>query len=116
MDADMYIYLFILVALCIIYISVFCAYFLLGRKTCKPGVMANTALMVALMTVTCGLIVNMIPLVPRSVTSLFSLCLTMYLARHVLQFSAGRSWAAVGLALMFALSIYFLIVVLIPFD
>ena len=116
MNSGMYLYTFLLVGTCIVFVSVFCAYFLLGRKTCKPGVMANTALMVALMSVTCGLIVNMIPIVPRSVTSLFSLGLTMYLARHVLQFSAGRSWAAVGLYLLFTLSIYFLIMIFIHFE
>ena len=112
----MYIYLFILVALCIIYISVFCAYFLLGRKTCKTGVMSNMALMVAFFIVAGGLLENILPIATGSVTCLFFPWLTMYYARRVLQFSSARSWAAVGLALMFALSIYFLIVVLIPFD
>ena len=105
----MYLYTFLLVGTCIVYVSVFCAYFLLGRKTCKLGVMSKMALIVALLTVTCGLIVKMIPIVPFPVTSLFFLWLTMYFARRVLRFSAGRSWAAVGLCVLFTILIFVLL-------
>ena len=114
MDAGMYVYVFLLVGTCISYVSVFGAYFLLGRKTCKPGQMSNIALLVALFTVLCALLVRMIPIAPPSITTIFSLWLTMYYARRVLRFSAGRSWAAVGLCVLFTLLIFFLIAMFAP--
>lgn len=114
MDTGMYLYVFLLVGTSISFVSVFCAYYLLGRKTCKLELMSRMALLVALFTVACGLIVKMIEIVPPSITSLFSLYLTMYYARRVFRFSPGRSWAAVGLYVLFVLVIFFLIAMFAP--
>lgn len=95
--------LYYVVTAFMVFVPVYGAYYLLGRKTCRPSRMLQAAGVVVAVALLCALLVEYIDAVPRSAVTPITMVVSQIYAKMHLGFRTGRSWAAAGLYVLFQL-------------